>query len=74
MRAETRWTVAAIGATTAVALADAILGARPVLIELLIAGPMLAVVRLDGLRTGLVAGHALVLAVALGPVDQIWGT
>jgi phosphoserine phosphatase RsbU/P len=74
VRTETRWTLAAFGVTTAVALADALLGARLVLIELLIAGPMLAAVRLDGSRTGLVAAYALGLAVALGPVDQIWGT
>jgi hypothetical protein len=53
------------------AVADALLGARLVLIELLIAGPMLAAVSLDGSRTGLVAAYALGLAVALGPVDGI---
>jgi phosphoserine phosphatase RsbU/P len=74
VRAETRWTLAAFGVTTAVALADALLGARLILIGLLIAGPMLAAIRLDGPRTGLVAGYALGLAVALGPVDGIWGT
>jgi len=41
------------------------------LIGLLIAGPMLAAVNLAGPRTVLVAGYALVLAVALGPVDGI---
>ena len=74
MRAETRWTLAAFGVTTAVALTDALLGARLILIGLLIAGPMLAAVRLDGPRTGLVAAYAMGLAVALGPVDGIWGT
>lgn len=74
MRAETRWTLAAFGVTTAVALTDALLGERLILIGLLIAGPMLAAVRLDGRRTGLVAGYALALAVALGPVDHVWGT
>jgi sigma-B regulation protein RsbU (phosphoserine phosphatase) len=74
VRTETRWTVAALGVTTAVALADALLGARLVLMGLLIAGPMLAAVCLDGPRTGLVAAYALGLAVALGPVDGIWGT
>ena len=74
MRAETRWTLAAFGVTTAVALTDALLGARLILIGLLIAGPMLAAVSLDGPRTGLVAAYAMGLAVALGPVDGIWGT
>ena len=74
MRPETRWTVAAFGATTVVAIADALLGPRLVIIGLLITGPMLAAVRLDGPRTGLVAAYALGLAVALGPVDDIWGT
>jgi phosphoserine phosphatase RsbU/P len=74
VRAETRWILAAFGLTTAVALADALLGARLILIGLLIAGPMLAAIRLDGPRTGLVAAYALGLAVALGPVDGIWGT
>jgi hypothetical protein len=74
VRAETRWTLAAFGVTTAVALTDALLGARLILIGLLIAGPMLAAVRLDGPRTGLVAAYAMGLAVALGPVDGIWGT
>ena len=74
MRAETRWTVAAFGLTTAVAVTDALLGDRLVLIGLLIAGPMLAAIRLDGRRTGLAAGYALALAVALGPVDHLWGT
>jgi phosphoserine phosphatase RsbU/P len=74
VRAETQWTLAAVGITTAVAVADALLGARLVLIGLLIAGPMLAAIRLDGPRTGLVAAYALGLAVALRPVDHIWGT
>ena len=74
MRAETRWTLAAVGVTTAVGIVDALLAERLVLIGLLIAGPMLAAVRLDGLRTGLVAAYALGLSVALGPVDHIWGT
>jgi phosphoserine phosphatase RsbU/P len=74
VRAETRWTVAAVGVTTAVAFLDALLGGRLILIGLLIAGPMLAAVSLDGPRTGLIAAYALVLAVALGPVDHLWGT
>ena len=53
MRAETRWTVAAVGVTTAVAFLDALLGGRLILIGLLaIAGPMLAAVSLDGLAPG----------------------
>jgi len=74
VRAETRWTVAAVGVSTAVAFVDALLGGRLILIGLLIAGPMLAAVSLDGPRTGLIAAYALALAVGLGPVDQIWGT
>ena len=74
MRAKTRWMLAAVGVTTTVALTDALLRERLVLIGLLIAGPMLAAIRLDGPRTGLVAAYALGLAVVLGPVDQIWGT
>jgi len=66
--------VAAFGVSTAVAVADALAGHHLILIGLLIAGPMLAAVNLDGPRTGLVAGYALGLAVALGPVDDIWGT
>jgi phosphoserine phosphatase RsbU/P len=74
VRAEIRWTLATVGVTTAVALTDALLGERLILIGLLIAGPMLAAINLDGPRTGLVAAYALALAVALGPVDHIWGT
>jgi hypothetical protein len=74
VRVESKWTVAALGVSTAVALADALLGRHLILIGLLIAGPMLAAVDLAGPRTVLVAGYALVLAVALGPVDGIWGT
>ena len=74
MRAETRWTVAAFGVTSAIAAADAVLGERLILTGLLIAGPMLAAINLDGPRTGLIAAYALALAVALGPVDHIWGT
>jgi sigma-B regulation protein RsbU (phosphoserine phosphatase) len=74
VRVETKWTIAALGVSTAVALADALLGRHLILIGLLIAGPMLAAVNLAGPRTVLVAGSALVLAVALGPVDGIWGT
>jgi phosphoserine phosphatase RsbU/P len=74
VRAETRWMVAALGLSTAVAVVDALMGERLILIGLLIAGPMLAAIRLDGSRTGLVAAYALGLAVAVGPVDGIWGT
>jgi sigma-B regulation protein RsbU (phosphoserine phosphatase) len=74
VRAKTRWMLAAVGVTTTVALTDALLRERLVLIGLLIAGPMLAAIRLDGPRTGLVAAYALGLAVVLGPVDHIWGT
>jgi serine phosphatase RsbU (regulator of sigma subunit) len=74
VRAETSWTVAAVAVTTAVAVVDALLGEQLILIGLLVAGPMLAAISLDGRRTGLIAAYALVLAVALGPVDQIWGT
>jgi phosphoserine phosphatase RsbU/P len=74
VRVESKWTVAALGVSTAVALADALLGRHLILIGLLIAGPMLAAVNLAGPRMVLVAGYALGLAVALGPIDGIWGT
>jgi len=74
VRVETRWTVAAFGVTTVVAVVDAVLGDQLALIGLLIAGPLLAAVSLDGHRTGLVAVYALGLAVVLGSVDRIWGT
>jgi phosphoserine phosphatase RsbU/P len=74
VRAETRWALAAFGLTTAVAVVDVLMGERLILIGLFIAGPMLAAVRLDGPRTGLVAAYALGLAVAVGPFDGTWGT
>jgi serine phosphatase RsbU (regulator of sigma subunit) len=58
--------LAAVLVTSAVALLDAWTGARPVLLGLLIAGPLLAAANLHPLPTALVGLYALALAVLLG--------
>ncbi|HYY81851.1 MAG TPA: PP2C family protein-serine/threonine phosphatase [Actinomycetes bacterium] len=66
MQATSRWMLAAVLVTSAIALLDAATGAHPVLLGLLIAGPLLAAATLHRLPTALVGGYALALAVLLG--------
>jgi sigma-B regulation protein RsbU (phosphoserine phosphatase) len=74
VRAGTRGTLVALAVTTVIALLELWTGEWLILMGLLIIGPLLAATSLDAARTGLVAAYAVVLAVALGPVDGIWGT
>jgi sigma-B regulation protein RsbU (phosphoserine phosphatase) len=61
-------------ATSAVALLDVLAGEAMILIGLLIVGPLLAAINLDGWRTSAVAVYALALAILLGLPDGIFGT
>jgi serine phosphatase RsbU (regulator of sigma subunit)/PAS domain-containing protein len=63
---------AAAGAVLLVVLAivDVAIGQSAVLIPLLVLGPLLAAVRADTRATTTVAALAVLLAIALGPVDQ----
>jgi serine phosphatase RsbU (regulator of sigma subunit)/PAS domain-containing protein len=63
---------AALGAALVVVLAavDVVIGASAVLIPLLVLGPLLTAVRASRQATLAVSVLAVVLAVALGPVDQ----
>jgi GAF domain-containing protein len=63
---------AAAGAAAVVVLAivDVIIGANAVLIPLLVTGPLLAAMRAGARATTAVAVFALVVAIALGPVDE----
>jgi phosphoserine phosphatase RsbU/P len=66
VQATSRWMLVAVLVTSAIALLDAATGARPVLLGLLIVGPLLAAATLHRLPTALVGGYALALAVLLG--------
>lgn len=57
-----------------VALVDALLGHRVILIGLLIVGPCCAVFTCRWARTALVGGWAVALGLLLGVPDNIWGT
>ena len=57
---------------TAIAAFDAALGASVVLIELLVAAPLLAALGASWQRTAIVAAYALALAVVLGLPDEVF--
>jgi hypothetical protein len=61
-----------IASTTLVAIVDALLGRRVVLIGLLVVGPCCTVLTGRWLPTALTAGWAIGLAVLLGVPDGIW--
>jgi hypothetical protein len=65
-------TAIAIGVALVVVLAivDVLIGQSAVLIPLLITGPLVAATRARAGATAGVAGLALVVAIALGPVDE----
>ncbi|EST39740.1 hypothetical protein N566_00380 [Streptomycetaceae bacterium MP113-05] len=68
------WLLLSLVLTSVVGLADGLLGRESVLAGLLVVGPVVACARLDARRTALVGGYALLLALLLGPVNDIWGT
>jgi serine phosphatase RsbU (regulator of sigma subunit) len=61
-------------ASSAVAVADALIKGGAILIGLLIVGPLLAAAGLDGWQTAAIGLYALVLALVLGVPDGIFGT
>ncbi len=68
-----RWLALALLASSAVALATVQAPRTGDLIGLLIIGPLLAAVRLDGRRTAAVGAYSLALAVLLGAPDGVLG-
>ena len=62
--------VAGTGAVVVLAVADVIIAANAVLIPLLVVGPLIAAVRGGPRATTAVAALSLVLAIALGPIDE----
>ena len=69
-----RWLLLCLAATTLVAVADAVTGARVVLVGLLLIGPLLACARLNAARTAIVYAYATVLAVGLGFLNTRFDT
>jgi hypothetical protein len=63
-----------LGIPAAVAVIDAVLGPRLILIGLLIAGPCCALLTGRWIPTGLAGAWVIGLAVVLGLPDGIWGT
>jgi serine phosphatase RsbU (regulator of sigma subunit)/PAS domain-containing protein len=61
---------AGLAAIAVVAALDVAITSRPVLIPLLVIGPLIAAVGASRRATAVVAALAIVVAVALGPVDQ----
>jgi FtsH-binding integral membrane protein len=59
-----------VGITVVVAIADLLVGRSAVLIPLLVIGPLVAASRASARDTALVGALALVVAIALGPVDN----
>jgi sigma-B regulation protein RsbU (phosphoserine phosphatase) len=68
-----RWLALALLASSAVALASVLARGTGDLIGLLIIGPLLAAVRLDGRRTAAVGAYSLALAVLLGALNGVLG-
>ena len=68
------WLALGLALVTLIAVIDAVLGTRAVLIELVIIGPLAAGIRLTGRLTAVVAVYALAAAVLLGVTDRIFGT
>jgi phosphoserine phosphatase RsbU/P len=74
VQAKSRSLLVAVLVTSVIALLDAWASGRPILLGLLIAGPLLAAASLDAPRTAMVGLYALGLAVLLGIPDGIVGT
>ena len=64
----------ALGVVTAFAVLDIVVGDQAVLVELLVAGPLLAAVGTDARRTQIVAVYALLLSVPLGLAGDEFGS
>jgi hypothetical protein len=64
----------AFAISTAIAVADAILGHRVILIGLLIVGPCCGLLTGRWIHTATVGAWAIALAVVLGVPDRIWGS
>lgn len=69
--ARVAWGAAA--ACTLLAIVDALVGDRAILIVLLVLGPLFAATRASPRQTAWVAAYTVVLAVVLGVVDDIFG-
>jgi sigma-B regulation protein RsbU (phosphoserine phosphatase) len=74
VRTERSWLLLALAVSAGVAVVDAAVGARSVMIGLLIAGPLLASARLDGVGTAFVSVVAVGLAIVLGVPNDIFGS
>src|SRR6266487_1756624 len=74
VQAKTRSMLVAILVTSVIALLDAWTGDRAILLDLLVAGPLLAAATLDARSTGIVGLYAVAIAVLLGVPDGIFGT
>jgi hypothetical protein len=72
IRPATTWPIIALLSMVSVASVDAVIGARLILIGLLVAGPVLASLSLQLRPIAAVGAAAVVLAVALGAPDGIW--
>jgi sigma-B regulation protein RsbU (phosphoserine phosphatase) len=74
VQAKSRSLLVAVLVTSVIALLDAWASGRPILLGLLIAGPLLAAASLDAPRTAMVGLYALGLAVLLGIPGGSFGT
>ncbi|GAA2630892.1 PP2C family protein-serine/threonine phosphatase [Actinomadura fulvescens] len=74
MHSDRAWLWLALTADTAIAAADAALTNNVIFIGLLIVGPLLASARLKSAATALVGGYAVLLGLALGVPDHIFGS
>jgi phosphoserine phosphatase RsbU/P len=74
VQAKSRSLLVALLVTSVIALLDAWASGRPILLGLLIAGPLLAAASLDAPRTAMVGLYALGLAVLLGIPGGSFGT
>ena len=66
--------VLALGVVTAFAVLDVLLGEHAVLVELLVAGPLLAAVNTGPRRTAIVALYAFALSLPLGLAGESFGS
>ena len=69
----TRWFAGAVAVAAVITVVDAVLGEVAVLIALLALPPLIAAIGSGVPRTGAVGGACVVLAVALGVPDEIFG-
>jgi PAS domain S-box-containing protein len=66
--------IIALALVSVIAAADALMGPRAVLVELLAAGPLLAATRAGAERTAIVAAYALALSIPLGAASDAFGS